>query len=67
MKDHVFAAHKLPLTESAGDQSAIHAHNAQNDALIDARARRLSNEGDTRAPIAETFAKPEKLDRMATL
>ncbi|KPX46185.1 Type III effector HopAA1-1 [Pseudomonas syringae pv. helianthi] len=67
LKDHVFAAHKLPLTDSAGDQSAIHAHNAQIDALIDARARRLSNERETRATIAETFAKAEKLDRMATL
>lgn len=27
LKDHVFAAHKLPLSESTVDQDAVHAHN----------------------------------------
>ncbi|GFZ59336.1 hypothetical protein PSE10B_04450 [Pseudomonas amygdali pv. eriobotryae] len=66
LKDHVFAAHKLPLTDSLEDHAAIHAHNEQIDALIDARARRLSEQGETRASIGETFAKAEKFDRLAT-
>ncbi|MDU8498115.1 type III effector [Pseudomonas syringae] len=66
LKDHVFAAHKLPLTDSLDDHAAIHAHNEQIDALIDARARRLSEQGETRASIGETFAKAEKFDRLAT-
>ncbi|RMP09547.1 Type III effector HopAA1-1 [Pseudomonas syringae pv. persicae] len=66
LKDHVFAAHKLPLTGSLDDHAAIHAHNEQIDALIDARARRLSEQGETRASIGETFAKAEKFDRLAT-
>ncbi|CZT27613.1 hypothetical protein PCPL58_1157 [Pseudomonas cerasi] len=57
LKDHVFAAHKLPLSESAVDQDAVHAHNEQIDNIIDTRARRLLDEGETPASIGETFAK----------
>ncbi|UOF21072.1 hypothetical protein [Pseudomonas syringae] len=66
LKDHVFAAHKLPLSESSVDQDAVHAHNEQIDNIIDSRARRLLDEGETPATIADTFAKAEKFDRMAT-
>ncbi|WP_234821178.1 type III effector, partial [Pseudomonas amygdali] len=66
LKDYVFAAHKLPLTDSLDDHAAIYAHNEQIDALIDARARRLSDQGETPLSIGETFAKAEKFDRLAT-
>jgi hypothetical protein len=66
LTDHVFAAHKLPSTGSADEQPAIDAHNAQITALIETRADRLHNAGETQATIADTFAKAEKLDRLAT-
>ncbi|MCF5802539.1 type III effector [Pseudomonas tremae] len=65
LKDHVFAAHKLPLNDPSADQDAVHAHNEQIDNIVDSRARRLFDAGETPASIAETFAKAEKFDRMA--
>ncbi|MCF5619956.1 type III effector [Pseudomonas syringae] len=66
LKDHVFAAHRLPLTGAAADHDAVHAHNEQIDSIIDSRAIRLMDEGETPSSIADTFAKAEKFDRMAT-
>lgn len=66
LTDHVFAAHKLPPADSADGQAAVDVHNAQITALIETRASRLHFEGETPATIADTFAKAEKLDRLAT-
>lgn len=57
----IFAAHKLP-----GNDSAAHAHNQQIDALINSRARCLHDKEQTPAMIRDTFAKAQKLDRLAT-
>ncbi|MBL3828752.1 type III effector, partial [Pseudomonas syringae pv. theae] len=66
LADHVFAAHKLSPADSADGQAAVDAHNAQITALIETRANRLHAEGETQGTIADTFAKAEKLDRLAT-
>ncbi|KGS12887.1 type III effector, partial [Pseudomonas coronafaciens] len=66
LKHHVFAAHRFSVIGSPDERDAALAHNEQIDALVETRANRLYSEGETPATIAETFAKAEKFDRLAT-
>ncbi len=69
LKDQVFAAHKLPApadNASSEEHAAVRTHNEKVDALADSRARRLHAQGETKGTIADTFAKAQKLDRLAT-
>lgn len=78
LKTQVFAGHKqAPVTPprdvSAARLTEINAHNAgvtrnnaQLDAIADSRARVLHGLNETPATIADTLAKAEKLDRLAS-
>ncbi|RMT80552.1 HopPtoA1-like protein [Pseudomonas viridiflava] len=74
MIDHLkgyFDVHKMPATASSAEIGieqirANQTHNEAIDALISSRARVLLAQGETPATIGDTFAKAEKLDRLAT-
>ncbi|TKJ68324.1 type III effector [Pseudomonas viridiflava] len=66
-----FEVHKMPVSGSvsAADGDELRANQAHNDkinALVSSRARVLVDMGETKAMIADTFAKAEMLDRLAT-
>ena len=78
LKDQVFAVHRqsekvTPPGASQGERESIAEHNQtvrsnnqQLDDIADSRARVLQGLGETPASIADTMAKAEKFDRLAT-
>lgn len=78
LKQQVFSAHyqdlkPLPRGASQGELDDINQHNdgvtrhnGQLDAIATSRARVLQREGETLSDIADTLAKGEKFDRLAT-
>jgi hypothetical protein len=78
LKEHVFADHHQPLKPvprdvSPQDLEKINAHNdrvtrsnQKLDDIADSRARVLQREGETLGDIADTLAKGERFDRMAS-
>ena len=78
LKDHIFAAHRqreksVPPNVSRAELNKLNEHNAgvarnnrQLDDIADSRARILQREGETLSDIADTLAKAEKFDRLAS-
>jgi hypothetical protein len=78
LKDYIFAAHRqamkpVPRDVSVAELKKIEQHNVgvarnnrQLDDIADSRARILQREGETLSDIADTLAKAEKFDRLAS-
>lgn len=70
LKDY-FDAHKMPVPASTAvrdseEADVVRLHNEKIDELISSRAKTLLRHNETRSSIADTFAKAQKLDRLAT-
>jgi len=78
LKQHVFSAHyqsTKPAPDGASQaelddinqhNAGVNQHNEQLDAIATSRARVLQREGESLGDIADTLAKGEKFDRLAT-
>ncbi|WLG46839.1 type III effector [Pseudomonas sp. FP1740] len=78
LKDYIFAVHRQPMKSvprnvSLAELKKIEQHNVgaarnnrQLDDIADSRARILQRQGETLSDIADTLAKAEKFDRLAS-
>lgn len=65
LKQHVFGPHYQTVRPGESNEDVVR-NNRQLDEIAESRARILQGRGETRSDIADTLAKAEKFDRLAS-